>query len=182
MNIDNKISKIKDNVFFNRTMFLFENNRYANSVFVNEIKDKEYSDFSSCENIKFDNVNAHITLDDETIDGIYISSIITTHVEEESFVNKFFLVVEDSIPVGADIIYYIVTDENDEIKIIPNDETPLIIDGSELPKSFRIKARLKSNGTASPVINALAVMYFDDVVHENLGLKTPDVSNNLSYI
>ena len=163
-------------------MFLFENNRYVNSIFVNEIKDKEYSDFSSCENIKFDNINACITSDDESSDSVYISSIITTHVEEESYVDKFFLVVDEVTPVGTDIIYYLITDENDKIQITPNGNKPLIIDKAELPKSFRIRAELKSNGTSSPKINAMAVMYFDDVVHENLGLTTPNISNNLTFI
>lgn len=162
-------------------MFLFENNRYVNSIFVNEIKDKEYSDFSSCDNIKFDNINACITSDDESIDSVYVSSIIKTHVEEESFIDKFFLVVDETIPIGTDVIYYLITDENDEIKIIPNGDVPLIIDKAELPKSFRIKAKLKSNGTSSPKINAIAVMYYDSCTDENIGLKHPDISSKSNF-
>lgn len=177
INIENEISKLKDYGFFNRVMFLFENNKYVNSIFANEIKDKEYSDFSHCRNILFDSENACITIDSLEESGTYISSSIKTFTDEDSYVNNFFLVVEEDLPIGTDIIYSIVTDNNDAIKIVPNRNTPMVIPSKELPKSFKIRAELETNGINKPKINAIAIMYFDNMVDYKLGLIEPDVSN-----
>lgn len=181
MNIDNEISKIKDYSFFNRAIFLFENNRNVNSIFINEIKDKEFSDFSKCVNIKFDNVNACISLDDTSSDGIYISTMINTHENEDSFMNNFFLIVDEEKPIGTDIYYYILTDENEKIKIVPNSNSALILNTIELPKNFKIRAELKNNNTLSPKINSLAVMYYDTLTDENLGLQQPSVEREYDF-
>lgn len=179
INIENEIAKLKDYSFFNRVMFIFESNKYVNSIFINEINDKEYSDFSQCRNVLFDARNACITLNSLEENGVYISSQIKTFSDEESYVSNIFLIVEEELPIGTDIIYTILTDTNENVKIIPNRNIPTVIPGNDLPKSFRIRADLKTSGIEKPVINSISAMYFDDIVYKKLGLIEPDISNQL---
>lgn len=181
MILQNEIANIKDFSFFNRVMFLFENNIDVNSLFINEIKDREYSDFSNCINIKFDKVNACISLNDIYSNGTYISSTIKTYVDEDSYVNNFFLVVDETKPVGTDILYYILTDENDKVSILPNSHYPLKIDSSNIPKSFKLIAELKNNGNSSPTINSFSIMYYDDLTDSKLGLIQPNIENEYIF-
>ena len=73
------IVKMNDEAFFDKVMFNFDNNRYANALFINDIKDREYSDFSRCENIKFNRIESCIELSDLTKQGTYITSVIKTN-------------------------------------------------------------------------------------------------------
>lgn len=173
--IQNEIAKIKDYGFFNRAMFLFENNKYVNSAFINEINDKEYSDFSSCTNIRFDTENACIVLDDIELNGTYSSTAIKTFNDKATEINNFFLVVEEELPPGTDILYYLITSEEDRFSIVPNRNTPLMLSG-KLPETITLKAELKSNGITTPKITALAIYYFDSEVDKELGLTEPNLS------
>lgn len=164
----NNLAKTSDKAFTNRVSFLFQNNKHANTLFINEIKNKEYSDFSLCSNISFDIENLSISLNDKTKNGTYVSSSIKTFETEESLIDKIFLIIDINIPIGCDVEYFILTDLNDKKLINPNDNTPLKL--KNLPTSFRVVANLFSNGNDGPSLNSLATMYFDSVVNDKLGL------------
>lgn len=178
VNVKNEIAKLKDYSFFNRVMFLFENNKHVNSIFVNEINDKEYSDFSNCTNVVFDTTNACITIGDFAKNGIYTSSLIKSFSDEESRCNNFFLITDDTIPIGTDIIYKLISDSGDVVNITANKNVPLVLQSNNEAKSFRLKVELKSNGINKPKINSIAVMYFDNLVDAKLNLREPDIKGN----
>lgn len=170
------IVKIGDAVFFDRVMFNFENNRFVNAIFLNEIKDREYSDFSSSHNIEFNQVESSISLQDKTERGIYLSTKICTTDSVPSLLNDFFLIVDEEVPPGTDILYYLVTNYGEVYPIRPNSDVPLRLEGEgDKPLSFKIKAVLTPNGNDKPKIRGLAMLYFDEFVERQLGLINPDL-------
>lgn len=167
-----------DGVFFNIAMFTFHNNKYTNAFFVNEIKDREFSDLSASYNIKYDLIESSITLKDPTTDGVYLSTKLCTDTSYESELNDFFLVVDEDIPAGCDILYYIITDRDKIYPIKPNGTTPLTINEvAERPVMFRFKAVINGNGIDHPSINSFAILYHDKFIEESYGLINPDLSN-----
>lgn len=175
INVKNEIAKIKDYSFFNRVMFLFENNKYVNSIFINEINDKEYSDFDNCDNIMFDTSGACITIEDMSRDGVYSSSLIKSFQDKESNCTNFLLIVDDTMPIGTDIIYKILSSSGDIANIIPNKNIPLTLPNNKSTNNFKLIAELKTNGINKPKINSIAIMYFDNIVDQKLNLATPDI-------
>lgn len=170
------IVKIGDAVFFDRVMFNFENNRFVNAIFLNEVKDREYSDFASSHNIEFNQIESSISLQDNTERGIYLSTKICTTEGVPALLNDFFLIVDEEVPPGTDILYYLVTNYGEVYPIRPNSDLPLRIEGDgPKPLSFKIKAVLTPNGNDKPKIRGLAMLYFDEFVERQLGLVNPDL-------
>lgn len=170
------IVKLGDAAFFDRVMFSFENNRYANAIFLNEIKDREYSDFASSHNVEFDPIESSVRLSDIRDTGIYISTELSTSVEKRGLLNDFFLIVDEDVPAGTDILYYLITNYDEVFPIKPNSTIPLRLEENVLkPISFKIKAVLKPNGNDEPKLRGLAVLYYDSAVEAQLGLINPDL-------
>lgn len=163
------IATMGDAVFFEKVAFTFNNNRYVNTFFINEIKDRENSDFSNSDNILFDKDESCILVDDKQIDGEYLSFEIKTDRSEDAPLNDFFLVVDEEIPAGCDILYYILTDDNRMFPIKPNDTEPLHL--TRFTTSFRLRAIMCVNGTETPKIRSYAILYHDKFVEDSLGLK-----------
>lgn len=173
------IVKLGDLQFFDKVMFDFENNRYTNAIFLNELKDKEFSDFGSSHNMIFNNIESCIQLQNPSEQGVYFSTRIRTNEQEIATLNDFFLVVDEDLPAGTDILYYLVTNLNEVFPIRPNNTEPMTIKAKESkPTSFKIKAVFKSNGQDIPKLKGLAVLYYDAFVDMQLGLIHPDLRKN----
>lgn len=171
---------VTDGTFFNTAMFVFNNNPYTNAFFVNEVVDREYSDLVASYNIKYDLDKSCITLDSPVMDGTYLSTKLCTDTSYRSELNDFFIVVDEDVPAGCDILYYIVTDRDKIYPVKPNSSSPMHIEFKpERPIYFRLKAILKTNGTEYPKINAFAILYHDKFIEESYGLINPDLSNEI---
>lgn len=176
------IVDVTDGTFFNTAMFVFDNNPYTNAFFVNEIVDREYSDLVASHNIKYDNDVSCITLESPVMDGTYLSTQLCTDTSYRSELNDFFLVVDEDVPAGCDILYYIVTDRDKVYPIKPNAGSPMHIEFEpERPIYFRVKAIIKANGTEYPRINAFAILYHDKFIEESYGLINPNLSNEVPF-
>ncbi|MCC0781747.1 hypothetical protein IR152_01080 [Clostridioides sp. ES-S-0108-01] len=171
------ISYYSDNLFFDRILFNFDNNRYANSLFINEFKNKEYSDVLNNTNIKFDFDKACIYLSEGDSFGEYNSVDIYTHEHKSSSLNNFFLLVDQDIPKGSEVIYYLITDKEQTFQIRANNTVPYTIQKEEdIPKTVKIRAKIWSNlAGESPKINAIALLYNDDFTEAQMGLINPDL-------
>lgn len=170
----NDIANFGDNTFINSVKISFDSNKYVNSMFINEIKDREYSDFYLSENVVYNAVESCLKVKDLTKNGVYYSTEKCTDETYKSELNSFFLVVDEVIPTGCDIIYHIVTDDNRNFLIKSNDTVPLVLN---VPcYSFRLRANLLSNKINTPVINSFAVLYYDDYVHKAYRLINVDLS------
>ncbi len=170
------IAEFGDNTFINSVKISFDNNKYVNSMFVNEIKDREYSDFYLSDNIVYNSIESCLKVKDLTKNGLYYSTEKCTDETYKSPLNNFFLVVDEVIPTGCDIIYHIITDDNRNFLIKSNDTVPLKLN---IPcYSFRLKASLLSNKINTPVINGFAVLYYDDYVQKAYRLINVDLGND----
>ncbi|MGX9755924.1 hypothetical protein ACWYRQ_06590 [Clostridioides difficile] len=171
------ISYYSDNLFFDRILFNFDNNRYANSLFINEFKNKEYSDVQNSSDIKFDFDKTCIYLSEGSSFGEYNSVDIYTHEHKSSSLNNFFLIVDQNIPSGSEVIYYLVTDKKEAFQIRANNTVPYTIQKEEdIPKTVKVRARIWSNlAGESPKINAIALLYNDDFTEAQMGLINPDL-------
>lgn len=172
----NDIANFEDNSFFNTASISLDNNRYANSMFLNVIKDEENSDFSLSGNVEFNRVEADIRIKDLTTPADYYSTELCTDETYNSDLNYFFLLVNETVPDGCDIIYYLLTDDNRMFPLKPNGTTPLIL---KVPcKKFRLYCRLISNGIESPAINSYAVLYYDEYIESAYRLINLNLSDN----
>jgi len=170
------IAEFGDNTFLNSVKISFDNNKYANSMFVNEVKDREYSDFYLSDNMVYNSIESCLKVKDLTKNGVYYSTEKCTDETYKSQLNNFFLVVDEVIPTGCDIIYHIITDDNRNFLIKSNDTVPLVLN---IPcYSFRLKANLLSNKINTPVINGFAVLYYDDYVQKAYRLINVDLSKD----
>lgn len=170
------IAEFGDNTFLNSVKISFDNNKYVNSMFVNEVKDREYSDFYLSDNMVYNSIESSLKVKDLTKNGVYYSTEKCTDETYKSQLNNFFLVVDEVIPTGCDIIYHIITDDNRNFLIKANDTVPLVLN---IPcYSFRLKANLLSNKVNTPVINGFAVLYYDDYVQKAYRLINVDLSKD----
>jgi hypothetical protein len=170
------IAEFGDNTFLNSVKISFDNNKYVNSMFVNEVKDREYSDFYLSDNMVYNSIESSLKVKDLTKNGVYYSTEKCTDETYKSQLNNFFLVVDEVIPTGCDIIYHIITDDNRNFLIKANDTVPLVLN---IPcYSFRLKANLLSNKINTPVINGFAVLYYDDYVQKAYRLINVDLSKD----
>lgn len=170
------IVQMGDALFFERVMFSFENNRYTNAIFINEIKDREFSDLGSSYNVEYNPIESCIALSDKTDKGVYLTTSISTSNEKLGALNDFFLIVDEDVPPKTDILYYLVTNFNEVYPIKPNNTLPLRIEGNGIkPISFKIKAVINPNGNDIPKIRGIAVLYYDSYVAKQMGLYNPDL-------
>lgn len=165
-----------DDLFFDRTMFEFNNNRFVNAIFINELNDRENSDFSISSNIIYNKNESLIEVSDNTQNGIYYSSFIATTDNEVALLNDFFVVVDEVLPPGTDISYFLITNHNETYPIRPNNTMPLkFFNEDKIPTSFKIKIVLRPNGGSTPKLKGFAVLYHDQLVDYQLGLVNPDL-------
>ena len=158
----NDLANCNDNVFLNTVNISFDNNKYVNAMFMNQIKDKENSDLYLSDNIVFDSVEANMKVKDVTKKGVYYSVEKCTNEDYDSDLNNFFLIVDNTVPDGCDIVYYLITDDNRKFIIKPNATTPLVL--TTPCKRFRLSAKLSCNGIDTPALNAFAVLYYDEYI------------------
>ena len=130
-----------------------------------EEADAEISEgkLSAKNNIMLDDTNDCIKLSDISENGYIVSSKQTVN----GLINYVVLTVDQDIPAGASITYYLVCD-GVEIEIDPNDSEPLNIPTND----FYLKAVFTSNGSETPTLSSwsLDVMYIafgDSVVIDN---------------
>lgn len=170
------IAEFGDNTFINSVKISFDNNEYVNSMFINEIKSKEYSDFYLSDNVVYNSIESCLKVKDLTRNGEYYSVEKCTDETYKSELNNFFLVTDEVIPTGCNITYHIVTNDDRSFLIKSNDTVPLVLN---IPcYSFRIRAHLSSNKINTPVINGFAVLYYDEYVHKAYRLINVDLSKD----
>lgn len=177
LKISNEIQRqdivgMTDTMFFERTTFAFTNNKYTNAFFVNEIQDREFSDLATSINIIYDEIESCIRLEDPMEDGTYFSTSICTDVNYDSDLNNFFLISDEDVPAGCDILYYIITDDNRMFPIKPNGTTPLTF--VIKPKKFRLKIVIHANGLDYPAVRSYSILYHDQFIEDGYGLINPN--------
>lgn len=167
---------IKDAAFQERICTIFNNNLYANAMFIDPIENGNYINMLHSENIALDGERYRCSLDDTKKKGILQSKVIYSIYGEEIGLNDFFLITSEYVPTGASIKYYLILHNGQKHEITPNVlKRPLHLH-ENIQYGFALEAQVSPNALGeSPVINDYAILYWDAQVEKNLGLINPDL-------
>ena len=166
---------VKDTAFEERIYTIFNNNLYANAMFVDYFKTGEYINLNESSNIEIDYSKTQLNIKNNTAGtavSIVIHSVHGTNIE----MNDFFLITNEYVPVGAEIKYYLETYTGERWPILSNAlKLPLHL-SDNLKYGFKVIIDMKANTLGeSPVLNGYAVLYWDAKVEENFGMTNPDL-------
>lgn len=169
-------NEVKDTAFEERIYTIFNNNLYANAMFVDYYKTGEYLDLSLSENVEINYNESKLSLKQGESDGTATSTMTYSVHGSDIGLNDFFLITNHYIPVGADIKYYLESNNGERWPIQANAlKLPLHLT-KELRYGFKLIAKLSANSLGeSPIINGYAVLYWDEQVERNYGITNPDL-------
>lgn len=176
LNVQQKeTNEVKDNAFEERIYTIFNNNLYTNAMFVDYFKTGEYVNMNESSGISIDYPTTQLSLDN-TNTGTAISTVIHSVHGVKVELNDFFLIANESIPVGAEIKYYLETQSGERWPILPNAlKLPLHLT-ENLKYGFKMIIEMKANALGeSPLLNGYAILYWDAKVEENYGMTNPDL-------
>lgn len=166
---------VKDTAFEERIYTIFNNNLYANAMFVDYFKTGEYVNMNESSNIAFDYPKTQLSIDNNTT-GIAISTLIHSVHGADVELNDFFLITNQYVPVGAEIKYYLETHTGERWPILPNKlKLPLHLT-QNLKYGFKVIIDMKANVLGeTPLVNGYAILYWDAQVEANYGITNPDL-------
>lgn len=170
-------NNIKDKAFEERVYTIFNNNLFANAMFIDYYKNGNYFNANeSSDGVKIDYNKSILTLKEEATSGIGISTIIYSVHGPEVKVNDFFLIANETIPIGASIKYFIETYRGERWPITANAlKLPLHLT-DDLQHGFKLVTELQANSlNEKPELNGYAILYWDAKVEENYGMTNPDL-------
>ena len=167
---------IKDTAFQERVYTIFENNLYANAMFIDVYSNGEYINKINSKNYILDPKLKNVCIDNNSESCTITSTKIHSVHGEQIEINDFFLITNQHIPIGASIKYYLKLVSGEMYPITPNVlKTPLHLT-SNIKYGFSLVAEITKNALGeSPVVNGYAVLYWDAQVEENYGLTNPDL-------
>lgn len=167
---------VKDTAFEERVYTIFNNNLYTNAMFVDYYKQGQYLNLNESDNVEIDFEKTQLSLKAGSKSGTAISSKIYSVHGSDVEMNDFFLITNQDVPVGAEIKYYLETNEGERWPILANAlKLPLHLT-ENIKNGFKVVAELKSNSLGeSPLLNGYAVLYWDAKVEEDYGMTNPDL-------
>lgn len=166
---------VKDTAFEERIYTIFNNNLYANAMFVDYFKTGEYVNMNESSNIAFDYPKTQLSIDNNTA-GTAVSTLIHSVHGADIELNDFFLITNQHVPVGAEIKYYLETHTGERWPILPNKlKLPLHLT-QNLKYGFKVIIDMKANALGeTPLVNGYAILYWDAQVEANYGITNPDL-------
>lgn len=167
---------VKDTAFEERIYTIFNNNLYTNAMFVDYYKQGQYLNLNESDNVEINFEKTQLSLKPGCNSGTAISSKIYSVHGSDIEINDFFLITNQSVPIGAEIKYYLETSKGERWPILANAlKLPLHLT-ENLINGFKVVAELKSNSLGeSPLLNGYAILYWDAKVEENYGMTNPDL-------
>ena len=167
---------IKNKAFEERVYTIFENNLYANAMFIDYFSTGEYINLTNSNNIKLSKNTNQLILENNLSSGIFKSTRIYSNYGPEIELNDFFLITSQDVPVGAEIKYYLELYTGERWSIEANQiKLPLHLINNII-NGFSLVAEMKPNALGEyPKLNGYAILYFDAQVEANYGLVNPDL-------
>ena len=167
---------VKDTAFEERVYTIFNNNLYTNAMFVDYYKQGQYLNLNESDNVEINFEKTQLSLKAGSKSGTAIGSKIYSVHGSDVEMNDFFLITNQDVPVGAEIKYYLETNEGERWPILANAlKLPLHLT-ENIKNGFKVVAELKSNSLGeSPLLNGYAVLYWDAKVEEDYGMTNPDL-------
>lgn len=169
-------NQIKDTAFEERIYTIFNNNLYANAMFVDYYKTGEYLNLHESRGVQLDYNKSQLSLKPNYASGTAVSTVIYSAHGNDVRLNDFFLIANEYVPTGAGIKYYLETSTGERWPILPNAlKLPLHLSQC-LVGGFKLVADITANSLGeSPTLNGFAVLYWDEQVEKNYGMTNPDL-------
>lgn len=167
---------VKDTAFEERIYTIFNNNLYTNAMFVDYYKQGQYLNLNESNNVEINFEKTQLLLKAGCTSGTAISTKIYSVYGSDIEMNDFFLITNQDVPIGAEIKYYLETNEGERWPILANAlKLPLHL-SENIKNGFKVVAELKANSLGeSPLLNGYAILYWDAKVEENYGMTNPDL-------
>lgn len=166
---------LSDESFKNKVFFALENNVDINSAFIDDFSDSNYINVFKSKAYTYNSQEKSISAVNETAQVYsikYMSKLKGT-------IQNVILLVDDYIPNGASINYFISIDDNNYYPIKKNKEVPTDIKEGAV---CVIKAVLNKNAFGqTPKIYGWAVLYYDKVVRLLYSIKNIGLSDNDNF-
>lgn len=166
---------LSDESFKNKVFFALENNIDINSAFIDDFSDSNYINVFKSKAYTYNSQEKSISAVNETAQVYsikYMSKLKGT-------IQNVILLVDDYIPNGASINYFISIDDNNYYPIKKNKEVPTDIKEGAV---CVIKAVLNKNAFGqTPKIYGWAVLYYDKVVRLLYSIKNIGLSDNDNF-
>lgn len=168
-------NEVKDTAFEERIYTIFNNNLYANAMFVDYFKTGEYINMNESLNVELNYPKTQLGIK-SGVNGIATSTVIHSVHGAEIELNDFFLITNEYVPVGAEVKYYLETYAGERWPILPNSlKLPLHLHNN-LKYGFKVIIDMKANALGeSPLLNGYAILYWDAQVEANYGMTNPDL-------
>ena len=174
-----EINRVKDTAFSERVYTIFENNKYVNSMFIDDIKSGEYINMleSSNPNLLVDYERSQLRIRDTYREATMTSVVVYSVKGEDVEMNDFFLISSEEIPTGASISWKMESFNGEQWPIAQNRmKLPMHL-SKNLVYGFKIICEMHANALGeSPIVNGYAVLYWDAAVEKDLGMTNPDLA------
>ena len=176
-------NRTRDTAFQERIYTIFENNLFVNAMFVDYYENGNYVNLLECNGVSRDEEKQLVTLQPYYSQGVAASSLILSQYGPDAEMNDFLLIVNQTVPTGAAVKYFIQGHTGERWPIKENDgrsgstvHKPMHL-SENIKNGFKVIAQLTRNSLdEAPEINGFAVMYWDGEVEKQLGLTNPDLS------
>jgi hypothetical protein len=160
--------------FKTKAFFALENNAEINAMFMDDFENSNFINHFQSIGIQYETEDRQIVVDSkpEFTEGKLISTKYMSQVK--GTVQKVILLVDDYIPGGAAINYYVSTNDDDFIPIKKNQSTVMAI--KEGPYGI-MRADMRKNAAGeSPRIYGWTLLYWDKVIAMLFSLKRIDLT------
>lgn len=167
---------IKDTAFQERVYTIFQNNLYANAMFIDTYENGNYIDMTQTKDVSLNSKLLNASINKGESSGVLTSSRIHSTHGEQIELNDFFLITNQYVPVGASIKYYLKLMTGERYPITANAlKTPLHL-SKNIKYGFHVMAEFQANALGeTPVLNSYAILYWDAQVEIDLGMINPDL-------
>lgn len=172
-NLEKNVVEISDDNFESKALFALEHNLFANSIFIDEMKNPYKIFQAKSTNILYDEKSSCIYLGNTGNEGIAQSIFFVP--DDDCPIDQVTLVAEEYIPRGAKIEYFLSIDGQSffPVKNGQSDLVQMPVKGT----GVFIKARLvKNNFGETPKIYGWAALYRDTIIEKLMGLDNIDLS------
>lgn len=172
---ESKLIKTQSEIFTDKALYFFDNNLYANSIYIDTYNDKSLIDVGESENIIISSKLNSVKIKDTSARGKISSILFKSTLGDNIDLNDFFIITEENKPLGTVIEHFLVTEKNEVYPIVQGNNKPLTF--ATPLKAFRIISYLyPSDEKESPELYGLAALFFDIAVESQYGLSNPDIS------
>lgn len=171
---EKEIINVKSDDFLNDVLFTFDNNLYANSLFIDSMDSMEFLNMIKSSGVEYDGDEKAIRLAAGSNEGYFITHRQTG--ENITLIDDFILMSDVSIPQGGSVEYYLSTNGINFYPMAPNNNKDPLHLGAKAGTQFIMKIVLRRNAqNESPLVQGYSIFFYDEMLEQSYGMVNPDL-------